>query len=206
MGDITPWLTLGASWSTRVYMEKFSQYEGLIAGGALDLPENFSVGLALRPTEALTLTFDYQRILYGEVPATGNGVLNTLADPIANPLGSRTGSGFNWGNQNNYRFGVAYRWSPKLTVRAGYLYGAMAQRDDSMNSVTFGMLAPNPEHSVSAGFTWTLAQNHDLQFAYSRWIAPPFGGPSATALLGIGGRETVEAHVNSFLLGWVWRY
>ena len=206
LGEITPWLTLGAAYSTRVYMEKFSQYEGLIAGGALDLPENFSLGFAVRPTPALTLSFDYQRILYGDVPATGNGVLNTLVDPAAHPLGSRTGSGFNWGNQDNFRFGLAYRVSAAFTVRAGYLYGALAQRDDGMNSVTFNMLAPNPEHSVSAGFTWSVAPAHDVQFAYSRWIAPPYSGPSATALLGVGGRETVEAHVNSFLLGWVWRY
>ena len=80
LGEITPWLTLGSAWSSRVVMGKFSQYEGLIAGGALHLPENYSVGFALRPLEDFTFTFDYQRILYGQVPATGNGVLNSLLD------------------------------------------------------------------------------------------------------------------------------
>ena len=86
------------------------------------------------------------------------------------------------------------------------MYGALAQRDEGLNSVTFNMLAPNPKHSVSGGFSWTVRPGHELQFAYSRWMAPRYGGPSATALLGVGGRESAEALVNSFLLGWVWRY
>lgn len=205
LGEITPWLTLGAAYATRVHMDEFEKYDGLIADGALDLPANYSVGVAVRPAPAWTLTFDYQRIEYGDVPATGNGVLNSLRDPRGSALGTSTGSGFNWRNQSNFRLGVAHRVSPVLVVRAGYLYGERPQRDDGLNSVTFNMLAPNPEHSVSAGLTWQARGSGEFHLTYSRWIAPSYTGPSATVLLGVGGRETVTAHVDAVMVGWSWR-
>ena len=37
------------------------------------------------------------------------------------------------------------------------------------------------------------------------FIPSSYEGPSATALLGIGGRERIEAHVHSVMLGWSWK-
>ena len=65
-------------------------------------------------------------------------------------------------------------------------------------------MAPNPIHQLSAGFSWQPNPRHELHLAYNRFIAPDYDGPSATALLGIGGTERVEAHVNSVMLGWSW--
>jgi long-chain fatty acid transport protein len=205
LGELTPWLSLGAAYATRVYMEGFEDYAGLLAEGALDIPANLSLGIAWRPGAATTLTFDYQRIDFGDVPATGNGVLNTLLDPVGAPLGSAHGSGFNWENQDNFRTGVAYAWSAALTVRAGYAYGARPPRDTGRNSITLNMLAPSAEHQISAGFSWQPNPAQEFHFAYSHFFAPDFSGPSATALLGIGGIERLSAHVNTAMIGWSWR-
>ena len=205
LGEVLPRLTLGAAWSSRVYMMKFEQYEGLIADGTLDIPENWSVGLAWRATSALTMTFDFQRIDFGQVAATGNGVLNTLLNPPERALGTHTGSGFNWENQDNFRTGLAYDVNAGLTLRAGYAYGARPQRDDGINSVTMNMLTPTAEHQFSAGLTWHPAAGNDFHLGYSRFIAPAYQGPSATGLLGIGGTERIEAHVDTVMLGWSWR-
>jgi len=205
LGQLRPWLSVGAAYATRVYMDEFDQYEGLLANGALDVPANFSVGIAVRPSTTVTATFDYQRIDFGDVPATGNGVLNSLRDPINNPLGSRNGSGFNWENQHNFRTGLALAWSNRLVLRGGYAYGAPPQRDNGLNSVTLNMLTPNAEHQVSAGFSWQPNVEHEFHVAYSHFFAPDYSGPSATALLGIGGIETISAHVNTLMIGWSWR-
>ncbi len=205
MGELTPWLSLGAAYATRIYMGNFSHYEGLLAEGAFDIPENFSLGLALKPFVPLTITFDYQRINFGDVPATGNGVLNSLLDPGQHALGTSGGSGFNWANQDNFRIGAAYAITPGLTVRGGYAYGARPQRDNGLNSVTLNMLAPTAEQQVSTGFSWQPNTEHEFHFSYSRFIAPTYGGPSATRLLGIGGVERVSAYVNTVMLGWSWR-
>lgn len=205
LGRLLPNLTLGAAWASRVYMDEFEQYTGLLADGTLDIPENYSVGFAWRAFRDLTWTFDYQRINFGDVPATGNGVLNTLLNPVANALGSSTGTGFNWDNQDNFRTAFVYDLAGAVTLRMGYAYGARGQRDDGINSVTMNMLTPNAEHQVSAGMTWRPAAGNEFHVGYNRYMAPAYQGPSATALLGIGGTERIEAHVDTVMVGWSWR-
>lgn len=205
LGELHPGFTLGAAWASRIYMDEFEQYEGLIANGQLDIPENYSVGFAWRALTRLTWTFDYQRINFGDVAATGNGVLNTLLDPVGHALGSSTGTGFNWQNQNNFRTGLVYDWNPAFTLRFGYAYGAQAQRDTGLNSVTMNMLTPNAEHHVALGFTWRPDEGNEFHLGYNRYIAAPYRGPSAMALLGIGGHERIEANVDTVMLGWSWK-
>jgi len=203
-GRVLPWLQLGAAYSTRVYMQDFESYRGLLAGnGSFDIPENYSIGLALQPARDLTLGIDVQRISFGQIKALANGVQNSLQDPLANPLGSATGSGFNWGNQTNYRVALAYALLPSLTLRAGFAYGDRPQRDNSANSVSLNLLTPNPIRNATAGFTWAFAKGHDLQFAYGRYLKGSYSGPGATPL---GGIETVTPYVNTFYVGWSRRY
>lgn len=202
-GRITPWLDLGAAYATRVHMEKFNKYRGLLAdGGGFDVPPNFSVGFAVRPLKQWTLGGDVQRIFYGDIKSLSNGVLASLNDPAGNPLGSRSGSGFNWRHLTNYKLAAAYQATPKLTVRAGFLYGRRPQADSSSNSVSFNMFAPNPLRQITAGFTWAINDKHDLQFAYGRYLSGTYKGPSATAGLGIGGEESVSPFVDTVMLGW----
>lgn len=203
-GQVLPWLSLGAAYSTRVYMQNFESYRGLLAGhGSFDIPENYSFGLALMPVRDLAIGFDVQRINFGDIKALGNGVLNSLQDPQGSPLGSNSGSGFNWSNQLNYRFALSYAVMPALTLRAGLAYGSRPQRDASTNSVSFNLLTPNPVRNVTAGFTLKLTRADDLQFAYGRYLKGTYGGPSATPL---GGNETVTPHVETFYFGWSRRF
>jgi len=204
-GEITPWLNLGAAYASKVYMDKFEKYEGLLAEGSLDIPANFSVGLALMASERLTFSFDYQRINFGDVKAVSNGVLNTLLDPAGQALGTSGGSGFNWGNQDNFRFGLAYAVTPAVTLRGGYAYGERPQRGDGINSVTFNMLTPTAENQFTAGFSWQPRPERELNFAYVRFIAPDYAGPSASSLLGVGGTEHIAAHVDTVMLSWSWK-
>ena len=203
-GQLRPWLSLGAAWSSRVYMQNFDSYRGLLAGnGDFDVPQNYSVGIGLKPIEALTIGFDVQRIHFGDIKALGNGVQNSLQDPVANPLGSKTGSGFNWRNQTNYRTALAWTVLPTLTLRAGYAFGKQPQRDAGANSVTLNLLTPNPRSNATAGFTWTFAKGHDLQFAYGRYLDSIYSGPGSTP---IGGTETIKPYVNTFYVGWSRRW
>ena len=41
--------------------------------------------------------------------------------------------------------------------------------------------------------------------AYGYFVAGDFAGPSATALLGVGGVERVSAHVHTVMLAWTWK-
>lgn len=202
-GRATPWLDLGAAYSSRIYMEKFDKYRGLLAdGGDFDIPANFSAGFALKPIPHWTFAGEVQRVLYGEIKALSNGVLASLQDPENKGLGSREGSGFNWRHQTNYRIALIHELTPTLTLRAGYAYGRLAQADSSIDSVSFNMLAPNPRGNVTAGFTWAVNKKNDFQLAAGRYLNGRYEGPSATAGLGVGGRESVRPHVKTLMLGW----
>ncbi|HEX5635533.1 MAG TPA: hypothetical protein VFY78_00475, partial [Gammaproteobacteria bacterium] len=52
-GDITSNITLGAQYSSKIYMQEFDHYAGLFAEqGDFDIPSNFGVGIAVKMTPA----------------------------------------------------------------------------------------------------------------------------------------------------------
>lgn len=66
-------LKVGVNYSSRVYMSEFDKYEGLFAEqGDFDIPENYAIGIAYKPTAELDLYFDIQRINYSDVKSVGN--------------------------------------------------------------------------------------------------------------------------------------
>ncbi len=199
--ELAPWLSAGAAYATRTYMQEFDKYKGLFAEGTFDIPENLSVGLAVRPAADWLVSLDVQRINFASVNALGNGVLNTLADPLGKPLGSSDGSGFNWRDATTYRIGLAYTWSPSLTLRAGYGYGERPN-DNDINSVSFNMLTPNQLRQASAGFTWQLSDRHELHGSVGHYFEKTYRGPSAALP---GASEKIRPHVEMVMLGWSWR-
>lgn len=202
-GRILPWLDLGAAYATRIYMQKFDKYRGLLAdSGSFDIPSNFSLGLALKGDD-VTLGFDIQRVLFGEIPALHNGVLNSLNDPAGSPLGSKTGSGFNWRDQTNYRLSGEWRATSALALRAGVAYGELAQADHSVNTASLTMLAPNPKVNVTAGFSYAWTPSDELNFAYGRYAGGTYEGPSAVFQ---GATEKLSVRVDTLYFGWSRRW
>jgi long-chain fatty acid transport protein len=93
-GQITPALTLGATWASKVKTGNFEKYRGLFAqGGGFDIPENYGIGLAYKVHPQLTLAADLQQIKYGDISSIANPLANLFA---GNPLGSEKGAGFGW--------------------------------------------------------------------------------------------------------------
>ena len=201
-GEITPWLDLGASYTSKVYMQDFDKYKGLFAdSGNFDIPSNYSIGAAIKPAPNWLIALDIQRINWGEVKALSNGTLNSLL-PGGAALGSKSGSGFNWGSQNIYRLGVEYAASERLTLRGGYAYGRRPNDDNDINSVSFNMFTPNPVDQYTLGLSWKLDEKSEFHFSYGRFVEDKYHGPSATAVLGVGGQEAITAHVDIVYLGW----
>ena len=200
--QLTPWLSAGAAYATRTYMQEFDKYKGLFAQGSFDVPANMSIGVTVRPTSNWLLSLDVQHIDFASVKALGNGVLSTLTDPIGSPLGGSDGSAFNWRDTTTYRAGVAYTWSPQLTLRAGFAYGKRPN-DDDIDSVSFNMLAPNPTRQTSLGFTWQLSDRHEVHGAVGHYFLDTYRGPSAALP---GGVESIRPHVETIMLAWSRRF
>ena len=206
MGKLTDTVTLGAAYSSKVRMGRFDKYRGLFAEqGDFDIPENYNVGIAVKATPKVTVAFDLQQINFGDIKSVGNGVTNTLVNPVVNPLGSANGSGFKWRNQTAFKLGVEYQYSPQLTLRGGYNYGKSPVRED-IDSVTFNILAPGVvEQHLTLGATWTLANKAELTVSYMHAFRNSVTGASASALLGVGGNETLKMYQDAIGVAYGWK-
>lgn len=135
-----------------------------------------------------------------------NGVSNSLATvPPAAPhrLGDANGSGFGWRDQTVFKLGLEHAYSKDLTLRAGYNQGKSPVRNDSINDVTFNILAPGVvERHLTLGATWTLSGKDELTVSYMHAFTNSVTGPSVTMLLGIGGTETLKMSQNALGLAY----
>ena len=201
-GKFSDTVSLGAAYSSKMRMSPFDKYKGLFAeAGDFDIPENYNFGIAVKATPKLTIAADIQQINYGSVRSVANGVTNSLVTipPVApNRLGDSDGSGFKWRDQTVFKLGAEYEYSKDLALRAGYNYGKSPVRGDRMDDVTFNILAPGVvEHHLTLGATWTLTNKDELTVSYMHAFSNSVTGPSVSALLGVGGNETLKMYQNS---------
>lgn len=161
-GQLTEQLSVGASFSTRGYMQKMRHFKGLLAeGGGLDMPATLGVGIGWRQGDWL-LGADVQQIWWNQVRSLGNkGMTRAKGAP-----GSSNGAGFGWRNQQVYRLGVAWSATDRLTLRAGYNHGnAILNGKDGY----LALLAPSANHvHLTTGASYQLGNGNELSFAYAR--------------------------------------
>ena len=166
-------LTLGLTYASRTYMTKFDKYRGLFAEqGDFDIPENYGVGIAIRPTKNLVIAADVMRINFSKIASIGNpgmsaplafGGIPSIADP-SKELGNDNGMGFGWEDQTVYKLGIQYGVNNRLMIRAGYNYGKSPIPD---SQVTFNLLAPaTVEKHYSFGFTYRANENLEVTGTY----------------------------------------
>jgi len=170
-------LTLGVTYASKIYMSKFKRYKGLFAqGGSLDIPANWALGIAFKPTKNTTVTLDRERILYAGVRSISNRGPFEVADTPGIPatpvgprvfgllLGEEGGMGFGWKSQTVYKFGVDYKYNNDWTFRAGYNYGKSPIPADQL---TFNALAPAVvEKHYALGFTYSIDATSEFNFGY----------------------------------------
>lgn len=195
MGKITPTVTIGAAYASKMKFEEFSKYQGLFAEqGDFDIPENYNLGVAWDVTPAVRLALDYQRINYGSVKSIANPSNNPF------PLGSDNGPGFGWQDIDVWKLGAEYKYSNNLTLRAGYNHGDNPiQARDAM----FNILAPGVvKDHMTLGFTYTLASGNELTMSYAHAFKNDVTGPDG---LGAGGTDKIEMYQNSLGVQYSWK-
>jgi long-chain fatty acid transport protein len=168
LGKITDYLTLGASYQSRLWMTPFEDYKGLLAEeGDFDIPSTYQIGLAVKMMPSVTLAVDYQRIEYNSIKALGNSAdLALIAGQSL--LGSDEGLGFGWKNMDVIKVGVEWKYSPDLILRAGF---SQANEAFPNSQGLFNILAPAVARThLTAGFTVPL--NEQVEFSVSFMYAP----------------------------------
>lgn len=176
--NATPWLTLGASYQSKMWMTPFEKYRGLFAeGGDFDIPAWASAGIAVEPVHGLTFLLEYQRIFYGDVAAIANG-----GAPPFGPLGSANGPGFGWKDMDVFKLGVQWQATQDLMLRAGYSH---ATRFTGGDQVLFNVLAPaTVRDHVSVGFSYSLATAWRLSASYTHAFSNTLTGSTPGLMMG----------------------
>jgi long-chain fatty acid transport protein len=209
-GQLSDTITVGAAYSTKIYMSKFDKYKGLFAEeGGFDMPANYNVGIAFKATPRLTLLTDYRRINYNDIPSVGNPSANLLQCAGGNMsycLGGSNGAGFGWQNVNVYKIGFEYQYSSELTLRAGY-----SHNDNPIKSqdVTINILAPGVvQDHVALGFTYKTKSGGELTMFYMHAFDNSVTGPSFFNNFTGGlpaGTETIKMYQNSLGIAYGWK-
>jgi len=160
-GDITPDVTLGVSYQSKMAMSEFDDYAGLFAEqGDFDIPATATVGLAWKTSDRSTLVFDIQQIYYSDVAAIANPISNLTVD--GQLLGSNNGAGFGWDDMTVMKLG--YEWQQNdMTWRVGVSNGDQPIPD---SEVMFNILAPGViETQIMGGFTMPISSKSEFSFA-----------------------------------------
>ncbi|MDE2607550.1 MAG: outer membrane protein transport protein [Burkholderiales bacterium] len=201
-GQLSERVSVGAAYSPKMHMSKFSKYSGLFAdGGSFDIPENYSLGVAFKAAPAWTVAADWQRIGYAGVTSVGNPSASSA------PMGAPTGPGFGWRDIDVLKLGVSWEMNAQWTLRAGYAHG---QNPIHPQDVTLNILAPGvtTDH-YTAGFTYALGKDSEITGALMVAPSQSVTGPSmfnSVLGAGAGGNETIRMHQFSFGLGWAKRF
>jgi long-chain fatty acid transport protein len=198
LGIINKVLSLGATYQSRTWMQKFGKYQGLFAEqGGFDIPANFAGGVALKVAPKLTIMFDAERIQYGSVKSIANPDL-----PVQAPLGASNGPGFGWHDITAEKTGFDFKLSPKLTLRAGYNHSGLPF-DPSQNF--FNLLAPAVvQHHLTAGATWGLSNGKEINIAYQHAFAKTVDGANSIPASFGGGEANLSMYQNAIGFGFGW--
>jgi long-chain fatty acid transport protein len=194
-GDL---LSVGISYAPKMNMSRFDKYAGLFADqGDFDFPENYALGIALRPAHGITLALDFERINYGGVGAVGN------PSTVQLPLGASGGPGFGWEAIDVVKFGVQWKVDSALTLRGGINHG---DNPVTASNVTFNIVAPGVMTThYTLGFSFATSPSDEISgFAMTAPRQSVSGSSLFNNLLGAGagGTETISMRQYSFGFAW----
>lgn len=199
--DALPWLSVGATYQTKMWMTELSQYSGLFAEqGGFDIPATVQAGVTLKPIKDIEVLLEWQRIFYGDVASIANTGL--LTDPSTQLLGMDNGLGFGWQDMDVFRIGLQWHATPDLTLRTGFSH---ATDFTTSEEVLFNTLAPATiANHLSFGASYQFNPAWQLTFAYTYAFDNDLSG-AISQTFG-GGTETIEMYQHEVSLGITYKF
>lgn len=200
IGKISDAVSLGATYQSKTYMSKFDKYKGLFAEqGDFDIPESYGIGIAVKPTQTLTVAADLQRINYSDVDSVGSLSLVNLG----NGLGADNGAGFGWRDVTVFKLGASYAWDEQLTLRGGYNHTTQPIRS---GETLFNILAPGVvQDHLTLGATWTLSDKSELSFSYIHGFEKTVHGHNSIPASFGGGDVNLNMYQDSLGIAYGWK-
>lgn len=200
-GQLSPTLTFGAAWSSRINMDKFDRYAGLFAEeGAFDIPATYGLGVAWQSSAALTLAADWQHIEYASIKSVANPLQNLL---VGNALGTRYGGGFGWKDINVTKLGAVYQYTDSIILRAGI---SRAEQPIPASETFFNILAPGTiRDHISAGATWVTASGGEWSLSFTHALKETVKGQGSIPMPFGGGEATIHLKEDILTVGYTFK-
>ena len=154
-GRINDYVTLGATYQSKIMMSRMDDYEVALAadGGRLSIPATGGVGIAVNATEQLDILFDVVWINYSD-------------DSMMTGIPTSEG-GFGWDDQTVFKLGFVYEYSNDLILRAGWNYAEHPLPSDNLFDGFVSTLVPaTVEHHLTLGFTKAINEDFSITGSY----------------------------------------
>ena len=135
-----------------------STLDGGAVSTSITMPPQGTLGLSYRVNDKLTLMGDYQLVVWGWFSSVAINFANPKTPDITLTPHNRDTHGF--------RFGTEYQYSPKVTLRGGFLYHTAASPDNFVTPLL--PEAARNEFTVGGGFELTPKLHADLAYQYIR--------------------------------------
>ena len=180
-------LSLGATFTSREWMQTLDKYRDLFAGSP-DLPPVLQVGLAWRPLSWLEPLFDYRFIDWSSVATYGN-----------NP----NDQGLGWRDQHIFKLGCNAHLTDQCTLRTGVSYGRSPITESEVFANALSPLVT--EWHATFGVGWVVNKQWDVQIAYLHGFKNELTDNGADAG-GSAQGSTISLEVDSLIMGVGWRY
>jgi long-chain fatty acid transport protein len=178
---------LGASFESHQWMGHHHRYKDCLP--FIDGPPVMNVGVSLKPTDKLELTYDTRYINWTDVKLARNGPES---------------GGFGWGDQWVFAFGGEYAAiKDKLKLRLGYNYG----KSPIQNHVVFAnaLLGLIMEHHLTTGFSYYITKDLSLDCTWEHHfknVMADNGCGDLYSRSGAGTKISAAAEVISIGLGY----
>lgn len=202
-GELSPMVTMGATYQPKTKMSKFSKYAGLFAEqGGFDIPANYGLGIAVKAMPETVVSADYKVIQYSGVASIAN--TNTQGGP----LGANNGAGFGWKDVSVIKLGVSQVMSDALILRAGYSHNTQPVQ---ASQTLFNIFAPGvvTDH-LTLGATWNVSKENEVTLAFMHAFEQKVDGagsinPANPPAGMAGGNANLHMNQNSLGVAYSWK-
>ena len=203
MGQFTEQFAFGATYQSKISMGEFDKYKGLFAqDGGFDIPSNFAVGVAFRPTNQWLIALDFERIFYDDAPSVHNPaeyLVNCAMGLQDYCMGGSTGAGFGWQNVDVWKFGVQYALNDQWTIRGGYNH---TDNPIQPQDVTPNIIAPGVvEDQWTVGTTYRIDKVSEITGMFMYAQDNSVTGTSLFAKLGAPPTTTEMISMHQYQVG-----
>lgn len=209
IGQINDQISVGATYQTKTYFQKFDKYKGLFAGeGNMDAPAWFGAGVAVKATKDLTVAADIQRIQFSDVNSIGNTLSQWNGQPQlsggAGNLGSNSGPGFGWKDATVYKLGASYNINDKSTVRVGYNHVDQPIRP---SEALFNVLAPAVvKDHLTLGGTFNIDEKSEVSVNYVHAFSNTVTGIGVIPASFGGGDVSLKMYQDSLGVAYAYKF